>query len=135
MSEKKLGRFGFHTNPLTDYEMAVRSLDGMYADMKVGITSPAQVRDQLARLLDFNVITERGVEARNKVKGIAALFEKDHPNVELKSTNEQRMLKLLRATYESIRVVDDYPKGNTAQTIRRARVRLEKSGFIKVQHE
>lgn len=70
MSEK-LGRFGHHPDPATDFCVEVDAIEGMARDAAVGLIDCADVQKRVDRAMQFTVGGDPlAVSAKYKLRGI-----------------------------------------------------------------
>jgi hypothetical protein len=69
----KIGRFGHHPDPATDFAVEVDEIEGMVADVKAGLEKPKAVDDRLFKAMQFRVGgTVLAVAAKQALRQAAA---------------------------------------------------------------
>ncbi len=69
----KIGMFGNHPDPETDFCVEVDVIDGLYADYRAGLEDGQTVEDRIADAMDFPIkvnTSERCVKARDRLRVI-----------------------------------------------------------------
>lgn len=74
----KLGRYGYHADPVIDFEVEVDVIEGMISDARCGLRNANEVAEEISRAMDFKVGgDERVVLAKNALRRMADDFRQE----------------------------------------------------------